>query len=59
MQPEAAAKPPLMYELIREQADLAVAYAEDGAYLSALRVLSHLTEEVRAHTKRLRDAGIM
>lgn len=36
---------------IRERCDLAVTYAEDGAYRSAARVLSDLAKEIEAREK--------
>lgn len=40
-----------MREHIKERADLALIYAEDGAYFSAGRVLRDLTAEVEAHAR--------
>lgn len=42
-----------MHERIREQCDLAVTYAEDGAYASAARVLRGITAETQAHWERV------
>jgi len=42
-----------MRELIREKTDLAVTYAEDGAYISAARTLEDLAKQVRAHADRV------
>lgn len=52
-------KPQLMHERIKEQCELAVAYAEDGAYMSALRVLGQVKEETAAHVRRLREQGLL
>lgn len=37
------------YEYIKEQCDLAVAYAKDGAYYSAARVLQSLANDTADH----------
>jgi hypothetical protein len=52
-------KPQLMHEHIREKCELAVAYAEDGAYVTALRILSLLKDETAAHVRRLKSQGIL
>lgn len=41
---------------IREQAELAVTYAEDGAYHSAARVLLALAAETEAHATAADEA---
>lgn len=41
-----------MRERIKEQTSLAQAYADDGAYFSAARVLRELASEVKAHADR-------
>ena len=38
-----------IHERIEEQVDLAKCYAEDGAFISAARVLRGLAQEVQAH----------
>lgn len=44
---------PLMYEHIREQCELAITYAEDGAYASAARVLSDIAKETLMHAMKV------
>lgn len=41
--------------IIKHQSELALAYAKNGAYPSAARVLSSLAKIVRAHAKRVGD----
>lgn len=41
----------LMYEKIKERCDLAVIYAQDGAYASAARVLRDIAMETDHHAK--------
>lgn len=42
-----------MRDRIKERAELAHFYAEDGAYYSAARVLGELADEVRAHAQKV------
>jgi hypothetical protein len=42
-----------MYEVIREKCDLAITYAEDGAYASAARVLREIAELTQQHVERV------
>lgn len=42
-----------MPDFIKDRCDLAHAYAEDGAYQSAARVLRTLAEEVQAHADNI------
>lgn len=56
----AAAKPQLrmrrdMQEVAREQADLCVTYALDGAYHSAAATARRLADELQAHADRVLD----
>lgn len=49
-------KPPLdMRKHIKERTELALIYAEDGAYHSAARVLADLHTEVRRHANQVMD----
>lgn len=48
-----AEKPDHIPHYIRKQSELAHTYAEDGAYVSAHRVLAELTEEVRKHAEKV------
>jgi hypothetical protein len=41
-----------LFNRIREQAELAMAYLDDGAPHSAARVLGDLAEEVRKHAEQ-------
>lgn len=47
-----------VYEEIQARAELAVTYAEDGAYRSALRILEEITERVRLHVAFLESEGM-
>jgi len=42
-----------MYEIIRNKCDLAVFYAEDGAYESAARVLKEVAKLTADHSKHV------
>lgn len=42
-----------MYEVIRDKCDLAIIYAEDGAYESAARVLKEVAKITSLHSKRV------
>lgn len=42
-----------MREYAREQANLCVTYAEDGAYHSAARTARRLADELQAHADRV------
>lgn len=55
---ESTDRPQLMHERIKEQCELAVIYAEDGAYVSALRILTQIKEETAQHVRRLKAQGI-
>ena len=44
-----------MREHVREQAELAISYAEDGAYASAARVLRELARVTQAHAEAVTD----
>jgi|WetSurMetagenome_2_1015567.scaffolds.fasta_scaffold430908_3 hypothetical protein len=42
-----------MREHIKEQCELAITYAEDGAYMSAARVLHKIAQETHNHAMRV------
>ena len=47
-----------VYEEISEKTELATAYAEDGAYRTALKILEEITERVRLHVAFLESEGL-
>jgi KaiC/GvpD/RAD55 family RecA-like ATPase len=42
-----------MREYIKEQCELAITYAEDGAYMSAARVLYKIAQETHEHVLKV------
>jgi len=48
---DAAPRVPTIHDRIKEQTELAKTYAEDGAFLSAARVLRQLAADLEAHGK--------